>query len=103
AARFGVMVAIVLGAMFLLIPKFLLGLFGLHDPKVIEIGVSLLRVLSISGLFITTALTYTGGLQGTGDTKSPLYISVVSQVIVPLGICFIVQRVSVLDPMHIWL
>jgi Na+-driven multidrug efflux pump len=103
AARFGVTVAIVLGALFLLIPKFLLGLFGLHDPEVIAIGVSLLRVLSVSGLFITTALTYTGGLQGTGDTKSPLYISIVSQVIVPLGTCFIVQRVSVLDPMHIWL
>ena len=42
-------------------------------------------MLSVSGLFIAVALTYTGGLQGTGDTKSPLYISIVSQVIVPLG------------------
>ena len=33
---------------------------------------SLLRVLGVSGLFITVALTYTGGLQGTGDTRSPL-------------------------------
>lgn len=103
AARIGITVAVVLGAMFLLIPKFLLGLFGLHDPTVVAIGVSLLRVLAISGLFITTALTYTGGLQGTGDTKSPLYISIVSQVVVPLGICFVVQRMGLLDPIHIWL
>ena len=48
------------------------------------------------------ALAYTGGLQGTGDTKSPLYISIVSQVIVPLGICFVVQQVSTLEPIHIW-
>ncbi len=55
----------------------------MDEPAVVEIGVQLLRVLSVSGLFIAVALTYTGGLQGTGDTKSPLYISIVSQIIVP--------------------
>lgn len=69
----------------------------------VEIGVELLRVLSVSGLFIAAALTYTGGLQGTGDTKSPLYISIASQVIIPLGICFTVQRLGTLDPIDIWL
>jgi len=73
------------------------------DPAVLEIGSELLRVLSVSGLFITVALTYTGGLQGTGDTKSPLYISLISQVVVPLGICFVVREVSTLDPIDIWL
>jgi Na+-driven multidrug efflux pump len=65
--------------------------------------VQLLHVLSLSGLLIAIALTYTGGLQGTGDTKSPLYISILSQVIVPLGICFAVQQTSRLDPIDIWL
>ena len=59
-------------------------------------------MLSVSGVFIAVALTYTGGLQGTGDTKSPLYISIVSQVIVPLGICFVIQQTSQLDPIDIW-
>jgi len=54
-------------------------------------------------LLVAVALTYTGGLQGTGDTKSPLYISIVSQIIVPLGICFVIQRVSTLDPIDIWI
>ena len=75
----------------------------MREPIVIEIGTGLLRVLALSGLFITVALTYTGGLQGTGDTKSPLYISIVSQIIIPLGICFVVQRVTTLEPIHIWL
>jgi len=57
----------------------------------------------LSGLFITTALAYTGGLQGTGDTKSPLYISIISQVLVPLGICFVIQRTGTLQPIHIWI
>ncbi|MGH9419993.1 MAG: hypothetical protein ACRD3J_08475, partial [Thermoanaerobaculia bacterium] len=59
--------------------------------------------LSVSGLFVSVALAYTGGLQGTGDTKSPFYISVISQIVIPLGACFIITRVSTLDPIDIWL
>jgi putative MATE family efflux protein len=103
AAGIGLSSAVIVGALFLIFPRQLLAIFGMHEPGVVEIGVQLLRVLALSGLFITTALTYTGGLQGTGDTKSPLYISIVSQVIVPLGICFIVQRTSRLDPIDIWI
>jgi len=60
-------------------------------------------VLSVSGLFITTALAYTGGLQGTGDTKSPLYISIISQILVPLGTCFVIQQTGTLHAIDIWL
>ena len=68
------------------IPGVLLGvLFGMTDPEVLALGRELLLYLSVSGFFITVALSYTGGLQGTGDTRSPLYISIISQVIVPLG------------------
>ena len=103
AARFGVAGAAIIGAFFLFLPRQLLGVFGMNDPAVLEIGTQLLRVLSISGLFITLALTYTGGLQGTGDTKSPLYISIVSQIIVPLGICFVIKETGTLQPIHIWI
>ena len=54
-------------------------------------------------MFITTALAYTGGLQGTGDTKSPLYISIVSQIVVPLGMCWAIDVVRGLTPGDIWL
>jgi len=103
AARFGFVGAAVIGFFFLTFPRQLLAIFGMTDPAVVEIGVPLLRVLSFSGLFIAVALTYTGGLQGTGDTKSPLYISVVSQIVVPLGICFVIQRTATLDPIDIWI
>lgn len=103
AARIGVSSAAIVGALFLFFPRQLLSVFGMHDPVVVEIGVQLLRVLSLSGLFIAVALTYTGGLQGTGDTKSPLYISIISQVVVPLGICFVIQQMGTLQPIHIWI
>jgi putative MATE family efflux protein len=103
AARIGLAGSACIGALFLLIPHQLLAIFGMHDPLVVGIGTQLLRVLSISGLFITVALTYTGGLQGTGDTKGPLYISLVSQLFLPLAICFVMRRLGTLEPIHIWL
>ena len=59
--------------------------------------------LSVSGLFVTVALSYTGGLQGTGDTRSPLFISVISQIAVPIGWCTWVQATRGLQPADIWL
>jgi putative MATE family efflux protein len=103
AARFGFAGALFVGIVFLFIPRQLLAIFGMHDPPVVEIGVQLLRVLSVSGLLIAVALTYTGGLQGTGDTRSPLYISIISQIVVPLGTCFVIQQTGTLHPIDIWL
>ncbi|MBW3553324.1 MAG: MATE family efflux transporter [Gemmatimonadetes bacterium] len=103
AARIAVAGAATIGVLFLLIPRQLLGIFGMEEPIVVELAVQFMRFLSVSGLFMAVALTYTGGLQGTGDTKSPLYISIVSQIVVPLGLCFVIQQTSTLDPWEIWL
>jgi putative MATE family efflux protein len=103
AARYGFVGAAFVGFFFFFFPRELLAIFGMTEPAAVEIGAQLLRVLSISGIFVSIALTYTGGLQGTGDTKSPLYISIVSQVIIPLGICFFIQQTSTLEAWHIWL
>jgi putative MATE family efflux protein len=102
AARIGLMVAAIVGAMFLLIPEQLLWIFGLNDPIVVSLGTQLLRYLCVSGFFITVALTYTGGLQGTGDTRSPLFITLISQVVVPLGLCGALQSIGKLDASGVW-
>jgi len=103
AAGFGLLVAAGIGTLFLLIPRALLGIFGMDDPTVLALSVELLRYLALSGLFVTVALAYTGGLQGTGDTKSPMYISIVSQIVIPLGICFGIRTFSTLEPADIWM
>lgn len=102
ASRFGLGVAAFMGLLFVTMPRQLLAVFGMDDPVVAELGVQLLGFLSVSGLFITVALTYTGGLQGAGDTKSPFYISLISQIGVPLGLCAILQAVRGLQPADIW-
>jgi putative MATE family efflux protein len=103
ATRIGVGVALGLGVLFLAIPRTLLSIFGMEDPVVVDLAVELLAYLSVSGIFVTTALAYTGGLQGTGDTKSPLYISIISQVLIPIGTCAIVQATRGLEARDIWL
>jgi Na+-driven multidrug efflux pump len=102
AAGLGLALAAAIGLLFVSIPGSLLGVFGMSDPVVVGLGVQLLGFLSVSGLFVTVALTYTGGLQGTGDTRSPLYISIVSQIVVPVGICTFFQATRGLRPTDIW-
>jgi Na+-driven multidrug efflux pump len=73
------------------------------DGPVVALGRQLLAYLAVSGIFVTVALTYTGGLQGTGDTTGPLYISIASQVMVPVGLCTILQATRGLEASDIWL
>ncbi|MBI4852434.1 MAG: MATE family efflux transporter [Acidobacteria bacterium] len=102
-SKVGLTMAIIIGTLFLIIPSTLLGLFGITDSLVISIGKELLAYLSISGVCITIALTYSGGLQGTGDTRSPLYISLVSQVALPISLCLLIKFLRPLQPSDIWL
>ena len=74
----------------------------MKDPVVLALGQQLLRYLALSGLFVTVALCYTGALQGTGDTRGPLYISIVSQIVVPLGLCWIIRHFGTLEAGDIW-
>jgi putative MATE family efflux protein len=103
AAWIGIVLAAFVGMLFLTIPERLLALFGMHDPLVQAIGKQLHAILSISGMFVTEALTFTGGLQGTGDTRSPLYIYIISQIGEPLGLFAILSATRGLSPSDIWL
>ncbi len=103
ATYIGLSVAFVVGVLFLLVPQGLLSIFGMDDPVVYDLTVELLAYLAVSGFFITAALAYTGGLQGTGDTKSPLYISLISQLAVPIGMCTVIQVTRGLTASDIWL
>ena len=103
ASSIGVGVAAVIGLAFLTVPRALLAIFGMDEGVQYELGRQLLAYLAVSGIFVTVALTYTGGLQGTGDTRSPLYISIVSQVVIPIGLCLYVDATRGLEPADIWL
>jgi Na+-driven multidrug efflux pump len=103
AARIGLAGSAFVGIFFFFFPRQLLAIFGMNEGDAADIGVQLLQVLSISGLFVSTASAYIGGLRGTGDTKGALYISFISQVVIPVSICFVIHRFGTLEPIHIWL
>ena len=103
AGGMGLAVAGVVGLLFVMFPRPLLGVFSLDEGVAFELGRQLLGYLAVSGFFVTLALTYTGGLQGTGDTRSPLYISIVSQVVVPIGLCTYFSLTRDLLAADIWL
>jgi putative MATE family efflux protein len=102
ATMMGLGVAAFVGGLFVLVPEALLALFGMRDPTVVGIARQLLQYLAISGFFVTVALAHTGALQGTGDTRSPLYISIASQIAVPIGLCTVLQATVGLQAEHIW-
>ncbi len=102
AAGLGLRIALPLGLVFLLAPGRLLGLFGLDDPEVVAIGRLLLAHLSLSALFLPVALSYTGALQGTGDTRSPMWITLISQLALPLAWCGAFDLAGQLTPADIW-
>ena len=102
AARLGLIVALTVGGLFVVLPGPLLALFGMTDPQVVDIARQLLAFLSVSGLFVSVALVYTGALQGGGDTRSPLYITLVSQIVVPLGLCALLDASGRLAAAGIW-
>jgi putative MATE family efflux protein len=102
-ARIGLLLAGSVGVVFLVAPRALLALFGMTDGLVLDMATQLLRVLALSGLFVTLALVHTGGLQGTGDTRSPFFISLISQVAIPLGLCLALQWMGALGPLGIWI
>jgi putative MATE family efflux protein len=103
ASRIGLAVAAGVGLCFVAFPQALLAAFGANEAAVGTIGEQLLQYLAVSGFFITLALTYTGGLQGTGDTRSPLFITLASQIAVPIGMCSLIQAMRPLQPADIWL
>ncbi len=103
ASSIGLGVATFVGLLFVFVPGVLLGVFGISDGVAYALGRQLLGYLAVSGLFVTVALCFTGALQGTGDTRSPLYISIVSQVVVPIGLCAYLNATRGLHSTDIWL
>lgn len=103
AATFGGVWAAAVGLLYWFLPAQLLGLFGAVDGPIVPMGVSLLRFLTFSGVVIAVTLALTGGLQGAGETKIPMYIAFLTQIVVLLGICWWFDWHGILTPERVWM
>lgn len=102
-AGFGAVWAFLIGMLFLLAPNALLGLFDAQDEPLLSYSITLLRYLSLSGVVLATTLAMTGGLQGAGETKIPMYIAFLTQIVVLLGICQYYSMMGTLTTDRIWM
>lgn len=86
----GAAIMAVIGAVFLIFPQTFIRIFS-PDANVIEIGAVYLRFLSPTFGFIAFSLVLGKALNGAGDTLSPMIITLVSQLVVGLGLVIVLS------------
>ncbi|MBU7043454.1 MAG: MATE family efflux transporter [Theionarchaea archaeon] len=75
AAKLGALLMGSAGLCMIIFPSYMARLF-VSDPQVVNLAIWYLRIVGISEPGLALIFTLAGGLQGAGDTRSPLYISV---------------------------
>ncbi len=103
AAWIGSSWAVVVGFLFWVGTDAFLRVFSMVDEPAHGYAVSLLHYLSFSGVALAGALALTGGMQGAGETKTPMYIAFVTQIVVLLSVCQAFHLAEALTPQRIWL
>jgi len=103
AASFGAAWAVFVGIFYWAYPRELLALFGAVDGPIVPMGVALLQYLAFSGVVLAITLALTGGLQGAGETKMPMYIAFLTQIVLLLGICWWYDLHGALTPERVWM
>ena len=92
ALSLGAAIMVSVGLLFILAPLPLLRPFT-SDPRVLEIGVTLLAVAAAFQLFDGTQAVATGVLRGIGDTRTPMVMNVIGHWLLglPAGyvLCFV--------------
>jgi len=95
--------AVFVGVLFWIVPGPLLDLFNAADEPLRGYGVSLLHHLSFAGVALAATLALTGGLQGAGETKLPMFIAFMTQIVILVGVCQALAWAGMLTPRAVWM
>jgi MATE family multidrug resistance protein len=92
ALGLGVSFMVLTGIVFFLAPRPLIELFT-HDPRVLEVGPSLLGIAAAFQIFDGVQTVCTGALRGLGETRAPMIANLIGYWVLglPLGLvlCFV--------------
>ncbi len=80
----------------------MLYIFNAQSELVLNYGKALLQCLAFSGILLSATLAMTGGIQGSGATRLPMIIAMVSQFGVLLGVCEVLYLLDMLNIYRIW-
>ncbi len=101
-AWIGVAMMVVLGACLIIFAKPLAMLMS-HDAKAIEYTASYLRINGIGEPFLAIAMILSGALQGAGDTRMPMWISIFTAWFIRLPLAYTLAIVYSMGPTGAWL
>ncbi len=101
-AYLGALWGATIGIIFVLFPTPLLYVFNAQSELLLDYGRALLQCLAFSGILLSATLAMTGGIQGSGATRLPMIIAMVSQFGVLLGVCEILYLLDMLNIYRIW-
>ena len=95
-------IMIVIGSLFYLFAPKIISIFN-NNPEVIQEGISFLRVVTLSYIFLATAIVLHQGLHGAGDTVPPMIITAVSLLGIRIPLAYFLPRLFPLNTQGIWL
>ncbi len=92
AYKMGLFFMTIMGGTFFFFPEFFLGLL-IGDPRVIAAATPGLRIAGLFDPLVGTGFILTGALRGAGDTRFPLYVRMLSSIVVRVSLGYLFMQV----------
>ena len=93
--KLGVSVSVVLVGLILLFGRYLMQLFT-KTPEVIALGTRMLFILAVGYVAMAVTQIFSGVMRGAGDTMTPMWISIITTVIIRMPLPTALRRSPVL-------
>lgn len=77
--------------------------FFIDDPEVIEHGVMLFRIISLSVVMFSMYTVITGAFQGSGDTRPIMYLNIFRLWFVRVPLAYLLARTLNMGPVGLWI
>lgn len=100
--RFSLVLMTLIGLVFLVFAQPLVDFFT-DDPAVIAAGVQFVRMLAIAQPFIALMQAVSGALQGAGDTRPPLYYTLIAQWLIAIPLAYVLTFPLGLGMAGVWI
>lgn len=100
--EFALLVMGVFGLLFAFFPFRIAGLFT-HDPDIINLAGSLIRIAALEQLTIASSMVFGGILKGAGNTRTPMFISTFFTWCFRLPLIYLLIKVWQAPINYVWL
>ena len=93
---------IVIGMAFLFFRGTVLVRIFITDPEVLDLSATLFKIITLGTVFYTLFTVMMGGLQGAGDTKPIMYLSIARVWVLRFPLAFLLGYTFALGSIGIW-